>query len=99
MLLPTEWPESKIDCDSNVSYNLNEGIVHHMAWRVLTIQFSWNLLEISAAEDVGKESDKNAEEENVADEKDTETPKKRGRKIKKKSKRAVKWKENRENIH
>lgn len=99
MLLPTEWPESKIDCDSNVSYNLNEGIVHHMAWRVLTIQFSWNLLEISAAEDVGKESDKNAEEENVADEKDTETPKKRGRKIKKKSKRAVKWKENRKNIH
>lgn len=99
MLLPTEWPESKVDCDSNVSYNLNEGIVHHMAWRVLTIQFSWNLLEISAAEDVGKESDKNAEEENVADEKDTETPKKRGRKIKKKSKRAVKWKENRENIH
>lgn len=99
MLLPTEWTESKIDCDSNVSYNLNEGIVHHMAWRVLTIQFSWNLLEISAAEDVGKESDKNAEEENVADEKDTETPKKRGRKIKKKSKRAVKWKENRKNIH
>lgn len=70
-----------------------------MAWRVLTIQFSWNLLEISAAEDVGKVSDKNAEEENVADEKDTETPKKWGRKIKKKSKRAVKWKENRENIH
>lgn len=56
-------------------------------------------MEISAAEDVGKVSDKNAEEENVADEKDTETPKKRGRKIKKKSKRAVKWKENRENIH
>ena len=57
-----------------------------MAWRVLTTQCSSNLLEISAAEDVGKESDKNAEEENVVDEKDSETPEKRGRKIKKKSK-------------
>lgn len=53
-----------------------------MARRVLTTQCSSNLLEISAAEDVGKESDKNAEEENVVDEKDRETPEKRGRKIK-----------------
>lgn len=57
-----------------------------MAWRVLTTQCSSNLLEISAAEDVGKESDKNAEEENVVDEKDRQTPEKRGRKIKKKRK-------------
>ena len=57
-----------------------------MAWRVLTTQCSSNLLEISAAEDVGKESDKYAEEENVVDEKDRETPEKRGRKIKKKRK-------------
>ena len=43
-------------------------------------------MKISSAENVGEEIDKNAEEENVDNGRDREPPKKRGRKIKQKSK-------------
>lgn len=83
---PIERPEAKIDCVSDVSDNLNEGLVHHMPRRILKTQWSSNLLKISSAENVGEEIDKSAEEENVDNERDREPPKKQGRKIKEKSK-------------
>ena len=101
LFTPIKHPEAKTDCDSDASDDLNEGLVNHMPRRILTTQYLSNLLKTSSAGDFGEESDKNARKENVDDEEDRETTKKRGKNIQKESKqdRNTKRKQTKSNIN